>query len=583
MNIAYISLILSFLTNVGLMYIILRLVRGQLGSNRAHTNMYSVDAHQTETVKKDIPPAHSEVFTTIPQVDTPHAISDVVASETKGESLVHLFDNYDTSYLKPKAENSTWFNAISKYTPSRGLVALALFAVVGIALLGIIKKLIPGVSQLISEVWKKIDMRFDAISGFEIEPLMISSVLLSVLALSLLVHAIRSGKRTLRIGSFMLLLGSMIYGSYALPTILLAYVLVSIVTIVAVLFAAHRGSYKKLWLTFIAGVLSFATIFVHFTGSVSDNMHSLYLFLLLITVFGVSLHIAQKQVPFDAEDAFFVASGPIALGFLTQGVAMKSYSYIIGIYLVLSACIFAALLYYSRSIVDKYKNMATIAVGGVMITGAYSLVPSAWYNLIIALLALALLYFTATRGRLSAYVIYIVGFLAVLRLLIVHGSEGSSTYFANTGFVTHVLASLLVLFLSGVLYQNSKRLPYFALNRFSIFAGVLIANLIFSIGTLSEFARMKDHHIISPNDYALLSLIGLVLHGVILIAVSMYRKTRGILSIGTLFVLGGFAKFYILDMQEVSHDIFSLVTLAAVSLIILLTVLFPDYKKYLPK
>ena len=580
MDIAYISLILSFLTNLGLMYIILRLVRtttGQRETLNSSLEHSAKPAPEKDVVGIDVKPdnqlnSSEEVYTYI----TPQ-------TENRGESLVHLFSGYDDSYAKREKKANNYSSVLQRFIPSRQIVLLVGLAVGAIVLLGLLKQILPSISRVLSDLTSFVSEAMSESLPVTVEPFVLSSILMSMLALSFLIHAVRNGKRVLRIGSFVFLLGSMLYGAYVVPSIDVAYGFISLVTIAAALFAAHRRSYKKLWLTFIAGVLSFAIVFVRLTSSTSENVHSLYLFLLLVVVFGVSLYIAEKQVVFDAEDAFFVASGPMALGFLTQGVVNASESQTIGVFLIVAATLFGVFVYYSKNISDKYKSMAAIALGGLLITGAYSIVPSAWYNLIIALLALALLYFTASKGRVSAYIVYAVGFLAVTRLLIMHGGSSGVVYFANTAFVTHVVASLLVFFLAGVLYQNAARLPFAALNRFAVFFGILVANLIFSVGALSEFARMYNQGIISGSDFAVISLVGLVLHGAILVGISMYRKTRGILSIGVLFILAAFAKFYILDMEQAGRDVFSLITLGGISMAILLVVLFPDYKKYLPK
>lgn len=578
MNIAYISLILSFLTNLGLMYIILRLVR-----TNTHISSHDVLSHSTQKTAVTTQVVNSA---TVPEKDEvqEEVYTDITPQvEHKGESLVHLFSGYDDSYAKKVASTEKTQSILQRFLPSRQLVILSALAIAAIALLGLLRQILPSAGKVFSDV--KNFMSSGLITSFPVtvEPFIISSVLMSLLALSLLAHAVRNGKRAMRIGSFMFLLASMLYGAYVIPDMNTSYGFVSVVTIVAAIFAAHRKSYKKLWLTFIAGVLSFAIIFVQLGSGTIESIHSLYLFLLLVTVFGVSLYIAENQTVFDAEDAFFVASGPMALGFLSQGVVNVADSKTLGMFLIIAASLFGVFVYYSKNIAQKYKSMAWVAVTGVLITGAYSLVPSAWYNLIIALLALALLYFSASKGRVLAYIVYVVGFLAVVRLLVVHGGNSGNVYFANTAFITHVLASLVVFFLAGVLYQNATRLPFAALTRFAVFFGILVANLIFSIGALSEFAQMRDQRIISGSDFAVLSLIGLVLHGSILVGISMYRKTRGVLSIGTLFILAGFAKFYILDMNQAGRDVFSLVTLGGISMIILLVVLFPDYKKYLPK
>lgn len=578
MNIAYISLILSFLTNLGLMYIILRLVR-----TNTHTNSHDISTHHREKAavtasslsNAEVPgrdESKEEVYTYI----TPQA-------DSKGESLVHLFSGYDDSYAKKVASTEKTQTILQRFLPSRQLVILSALAIAAIALLGLLRQILPSAEKIFSEVNNFVSNGLTTSLPVTVEPFIVSSVLMSLLALSLLAHAVRNGKRAMRIGSFMFLLASMLYGAYVIPNMNASYGFVSLVTVVAAIFAAHRKSFKKLWLTFIAGVLSFAIIFVQLGSGTIESIHSLYLFLLLVVVFGVSFFIAENQTAFDAEDAFFVASGPMALGFLSQGVVNVVDAKTLGMFLIIAASLFGVFVYYSKNTTQKYKSMAWVAITGVLITGSYSLVPSTWYNLIIALLALALLYFTASRGRTLAYIIYVVGFLAVVRLLVMHGVNTGNIYFANTGFITHVLASLVVFFLAGVLYQNTARLPFSALTRFAVFFGILVANLIFSIGALSEFAHMRDQRIISSSDFAVLSLIGLLLHGSILVGISMYRKTRGVLSIGALFIIAGFAKFYILDMNQAGRDVFSLVTLGGISMVILLVVLFPDYKKYLPK
>lgn len=582
MNIAYISLIFSFLTNIGLMYIILRLLRTgdmrNIGDSKKEAGNSTMDREYTNYSTTE----NTKDTSMLRTAERANHFS-VPTHEGRGESLVHLFSGQDipattnTQKQKKFAITSLW-----KYIPSRQLVAIGALAVIGIVLLALYKKILPGVQTIFSNILSQIENSFLGGYRLSFEPLLISSILMTLLAISLLVHAVQSGKRSLRIGSFMFLLVSMLYGAYVLPNEYVAHILASLITIIAGLFSAHRGSYKKLWLTFIASVLSFAVLFVRFATNVTDTTHSIYLLLVLAVIFGVSMYIAQKQAPFDSEDAFFVASGPVALGFLIQGVVSQEYSYTIGIYLLIAAFVFGLLLYYSRGISDRYRTMAQVALAGIVITGMYSVIPSSWYNSIIALVSLVILYVTASKGKALAYLLYGIGCIAALRLLNLGDISSTSSYFANTVFIAYTGVSLLLLFFAGVLYQNTKQLPYTALTKFAVFFGILAANLIFSVGALSEFSRMRGESLISSSDFVLISLVGLILHGIILISISIFRKTRGLFIIGALLIFAGFAKFYIVDVELVEKDMFSLITLGGVSAIILLIVLFPDYRKYVP-
>lgn len=557
MNTISIGLIVSVIANIfliGFVFVYLR--------RRTH-----VDASNTS--EQNIQNEYSQ---TEPLFDDAHERID------QGESLIHLF------FDEPKVEQQDRLEEKVEWSPKiHTFVSYAITAILIVILIGIIKVSLPFISSLAHTLLLTSETLFLEYGVYNIEPLYVSALVLVLLSISLLIFSVRTEKSSLHLGSFILMLLASVYGAYVIEDKVLLSIFVGGVALMSSLYAISRHSFKELWISSISVLVSFGVM--NFMHPIINGLNmyiyvlSTFLFILLS---GILYLLRQNLVP-DYEDIFFITTLPCTIAFLMQGFSDVSSSILIGYYLLVLSLIFIPLLFLSLSGSEMLSIHVFLGIAGIFVAATYSLMPSLLFNILFLSILGSFLYVYAYKGYGLAYFIYVASFLIVLRMIITSGDSGSLSYFSNIGFMTHIIGALDLLFLAGFIYRGEHKLTSHMLNQFCIMVGIMGANLVFSIGMLSEFARMKDLGVISTSDYAIISVVGLLLHGGSLIAVSLYRNSKTLFFIGIMLLVGAFAKFYILDTAGVLQSVFSYVTLACISLCALLVVLFPDYKKYIPK